>query len=112
MYDVPDDRLRTRIATICEDYGMQRIQYSTFVGPMSRNRQEEAFMKITRRVGTQEANVLLLAVCDKDLALRKHLVIAKEKAAPEPSAEGASTPRAGRTGARRRSASLGEQEGA
>ena len=82
MYDVPDDRLRTRIARICEDYGMQRIQYSTFVGPMNRNRQEEAFMKITRGVGKQEANVLLLAVCDKDLAMRKHLVIANDHGAP------------------------------
>lgn len=111
MYDVPDDRLRTRIATICEDYGLQRIQYSTFVGPMSRNRQEEAFMKISRRVGTQEANVLLLAVCDKDLALRKHLVKVKERPAPEPSAEGGGAPRAGRARAGRRTAHV-EEEGA
>ncbi len=111
MYDVPDDRLRTRIATICEDYGLQRIQYSTFVGPMSRNRQEEAFMKITRRVGTQEANVLLLAICDKDLALRKHLVIAKERPAPEPSAEGGA-PRAAGARVGREAAAHVEEEGA
>ena len=78
MYDVSDDRLRTRIATICEDYGLQRIQYSTFMGPMTRNRQEEAFQKITRRVGGQEANVQLFTVCDKDLATRKQLIVRKE----------------------------------
>lgn len=102
MYDVPDDRLRVRIATICEDYGMQRIQYSTFVGPMSRNRQEEAFMKIARRVGKQEANVLLLAICDKDLAMRKHLVVAKDAAVAEPTVAPEPEPRAGGAGPRRR----------
>lgn len=108
MYDVPDDRLRTRIATICEDYGMQRIQYSTFVGPMSRNRQEEAFLKIKRRVGKQEANVLLLGVCDKDLAMRMHLVVTKDQGdAGPPVAES----RPGQAGQRRRIAQV-EGEGA
>jgi len=75
LYDVPSDSLRTKIATICLDYGLQRIQYSAFMGPMSRNRQEEVFQKITRRIGKREANVRLFGICDKDIQLCKQHVV-------------------------------------
>lgn len=89
VYDVPDDRLRNKIAGICLDYGLHRIQYSTFMGPMSRNRQEEVFQQIIRRVGKREANVQLFALCERDVELRRQLII---------TAEGKSRP-AGRTSA-------------
>lgn len=41
LYDVEDDRARTRVSDACRDYGLQRIQYSCFRGRMSRNRREE-----------------------------------------------------------------------
>jgi CRISPR-associated protein Cas2 len=78
VYDVPDDRLRTKIAAICLDYGLHRIQYSTFMGPMSRNRQEEVFQQIARRVGKREANVQLFALCEKDVEMRRQLIITAE----------------------------------
>jgi CRISPR-associated protein Cas2 len=78
VYDVPDDRLRTKIAAICLDYGLHRIQYSTFMGPMSRNRQEEVFQQITRRVGKREANVQLFALCEKDVEMRRQLIVTDE----------------------------------
>jgi CRISPR-associated protein Cas2 len=78
VYDVPDDRLRTKIAAICLDYGLHRIQYSTFMGPMSRNRQEEVFQQITRRVGKREANVQLFALCEKDVGMRRQLIVTDE----------------------------------
>lgn len=78
VYDVPDDGLRTKIAAICLDYGLHRIQYSTFMGPMSRNRQEEVFQQITRRVGKREANVQLFALCERDVEMRRQLIVTSE----------------------------------
>jgi len=78
VYDVPGDGLRTRIAAIRLDYGLHRIQYSTFMGPMSRNRQEEVFQKISRRVGKREANVQLFTLCEKDVLMRRQLIVSAE----------------------------------
>lgn len=44
LYDISNDRIRTKIATACEDYGLDRIQYSAFYGKLSRNHQEELML--------------------------------------------------------------------
>jgi len=75
IYDIPDDGLRAKIADICLDYGLERIQYSAFFGEMSHNRQGEILQKIRRRIGRKEANVQLFPVCEKDLALRKQVIV-------------------------------------
>jgi CRISPR-associated protein Cas2 len=71
IYDIPDDRLRTKVADICLDYGLERIQFSAFLGELNHNRQEEILQKIRRKVGNNEADVQLFPICEKDLRLRK-----------------------------------------
>ncbi len=75
VYDIPDDRIRTKVADICLDYGLERIQYSAFLGELGHNRQEEILQKIRRRVGKKDANVQVFPICDKDLRLRRELVV-------------------------------------
>ncbi len=75
VYDIPDDKVRTKVADICLDYGLARIQYSAFRGEMNHNRQEEILLKIKRRVGSHEANVLVFPICEKDWALKKELCV-------------------------------------
>lgn len=74
IYDIPSDKLRTKIADICLDYGLERIQYSAFLGELSRNRQEEVMQKIGRKLGKNEGNVQLFPICDKDLRLRMKII--------------------------------------
>jgi len=73
VYDIPDDRVRTRVADICLDYGLQRIQYSAFFGSLNRNLQEELMLKVRRKLGRKAGNVQLFPVCEKDL--QQHLEI-------------------------------------
>ena len=68
LYDIPNDRLRTKVADICLDYGLRRIQYSAFMGQLSSNRQEEFWLKISRLIGTAEANLQLYPLNERDLA--------------------------------------------
>lgn len=75
VYDIPDDRVRLKVADICLDYGLERIQYSTFIGELNHNRQGEILLKIRRKVGKSDANVQLFPVCEKDLRLHKELVV-------------------------------------
>jgi len=74
IYDIPDDKLRARIADICLDYGLDRIQYSAFLGELNHNRQEEILQKIRRQIGKKEANVQLFPICEKDLRLSKKVI--------------------------------------
>lgn len=78
IYDIPDDRIRAKVADICLDYGLERIQYSAFMGKLNHNRQEELLQKIKRKVGKKAANVQLFPICDKDLRLRKTVIITGE----------------------------------
>ncbi len=71
VYDIENDRLRTKIANVCLDYGLKRIQFSSFFGDLSRNRQDEIMQRIGRTLGRHEGNVQLFPICDKDLALRR-----------------------------------------
>ena len=67
IYDIPKDGVRTKVANACLDYGLERIQYSAFQGPLTHNRQEELLQRIRRIVGRHAANVQLVPVCEKDL---------------------------------------------
>ncbi|MBE0481068.1 MAG: CRISPR-associated endonuclease Cas2 [Dehalococcoidia bacterium] len=79
IYDIPDDRLRFKVADICLDYGLERIQYSAFLGELNHNRREELLQKIRRRIGRHEANVQLFPICDKDARLRKEIRVKAEE---------------------------------
>ncbi|MGI8553947.1 MAG: CRISPR-associated endonuclease Cas2 [Dehalococcoidia bacterium] len=67
IYDIPSDRLRTKVATACLDYGLERVQYSAFQGALTRNRQEELLQRIRRIMGPHAVNVQLMPLCEKDL---------------------------------------------
>lgn len=75
VYDIPSDRLRAKVADICLDYGLERIQYSAFLGELNHNRQGELLQKLRRQVGKREANVQLFPICEKDLRLKREIVI-------------------------------------
>lgn len=67
IYDVPDDRTRTRVSEACLDYGLERIQYSAFRGKLTRNKREELFLRLQALVGEQPGKILVQPICEKDL---------------------------------------------
>jgi len=83
VYDIPDDKTRTKIAEICLDYGLLRIQFSAFFGDMNHNHQEEIIQRIKRKLGKKAGNIQLFPICEKDLHLRKKIIRKKQEAAKE-----------------------------
>lgn len=65
VYDIPNDSLRTKVADICLDYGLERIQFSAFLGPLAPSHQEELLMKVKKKAGKKEANVQLFPICER-----------------------------------------------
>lgn len=62
LYDISNDRIRGKVATACEDYGLDRIQFSAFYGQLSRNLQEELMLKIADLLGDEMGRVQLIAI--------------------------------------------------
>ncbi len=73
IYDIPHDGTRQKVANACLDYGLQRIQYSAFVGNLSRAHQRALFQEIRRRVGRQTVNVQLFPLDEKSWEGRRIL---------------------------------------
>ncbi len=71
VYDIVDDNKRTKIADVCIDYGLDRIQYSAFLGNLAPTHQEELMLKIESVLGKLPGNVQLFPVCEKDWAARR-----------------------------------------
>lgn len=71
IYDIVDDKTRTKIADACLDYGLDRVQYSAFCGDITRNLQEELFLKLTDLLGKREGSIQLLPICHKDWQKRQ-----------------------------------------
>lgn len=67
IYDIEDDRLRTRISETCLDYGLQRIQFSAFFGKLNRNRRQELALRLQRELGKESGRIRIIPVCDEDL---------------------------------------------
>ena len=66
IYDIVKDRIRKKIADICLDYGLKRIQYSAFLGDINTTRRRALEDKLTEQLGTSEGKIEILSVCAKD----------------------------------------------
>jgi len=66
IYDIPNDAARTKIADFCLDYGLDRIQYSAFMGDLGSNHQEELMLKIEARLGRAAGKIELFPICKQD----------------------------------------------
>ncbi len=66
IYDIVHDGTRQKIADLCLDYGLDRIQYSAFEGVLKRTHQEELMMKIRKKLGKRTCDIRLIPICDKD----------------------------------------------
>lgn len=66
IYDIPNDRIRTNVADFCLDYGLDRVQYSAFIGDLSANHQEELMLKIEQRLGRAAGRIDLFPICKQD----------------------------------------------
>ena len=71
VYDISHDATRGKVADACLDYGLDRIQFSAFLGDLSSNLQEELMLKLKRQLGRRAGNIQLFPICEKDWRARK-----------------------------------------
>lgn len=73
IYDIEHDGKRAKVADACLDYGLDRVQYSAFVGRLSANYAEELMLEIERILKGGRANVQLIPIADKEWKARMEI---------------------------------------
>jgi len=64
IYDVTDDNLRSLVAETLKDYGLDRIQYSAFIGRLRRDELNSLIVDLKNLIKDLVENVQLYPVCD------------------------------------------------
>jgi CRISPR-associated protein Cas2 len=67
LYDIEDDRIRNRVAEICLDCGLERIQFSAFFGRLTQSRREELTLRVLNEVEGENARVRLMPLTEQCL---------------------------------------------
>ncbi|GHO49670.1 CRISPR-associated endonuclease Cas2 [Ktedonospora formicarum] len=73
IYDITHDGTRSKVADVCLDYGLNRIQYSAFLGELSPAHQRELLLKVHQRLGKHGANIQLFPLDEKAWVGRKSI---------------------------------------
>jgi CRISPR-associated protein Cas2 len=66
IYDVTIDKARSRIAKLCKEAGLYRVQKSVFLGTIARNRLDELTMHIEDLIDEQTDSVYVFPLCQAD----------------------------------------------
>jgi len=74
IFDIPDDKIRNKIGNACKDYGLERIQYSAFLGDINHNRRDELRQRLRRTLGKESGNIQIYPLCEKDLRLKIEII--------------------------------------
>lgn len=68
IYDITEDRLRTKVSEMCKDYGLVRVQYSAFFGELSRNLRGELSRRLKELLKNSErSSVIMFPLSEESL---------------------------------------------
>lgn len=62
-YDITDDKRRTRLAKVVEDY-LTRVQYSVFEGEIDEKHLQEMLKRVRKVIAKEEDSVRVYRLCE------------------------------------------------
>lgn len=66
FYDIPNSRIRLKVANACLDFGLDRTQYSVFEGELTAAHQARLMARVRTLLDGAEGFVLLLPISADD----------------------------------------------
>jgi CRISPR-associated protein Cas2 len=66
IYDIVADRPRGKVAKLCKEAGLYRVQKSVFLGTIERNRLDELSLAIDDHLDTEVDSVYIFPMCQPD----------------------------------------------
>lgn len=79
IYDIVDDKTRSRIAKVCKDKGLYRVQKSAFLGTLNKNQIDELKIMCEDIIDKEVDSVYIFPMCDDDFKKVKLLGQAFDK---------------------------------
>ena len=67
MYDIKDDRARSRIAKACEKKGLYRVQYSVFLGTVEKTELDTLQIQIEENINPENDSVYIFPMSKNEL---------------------------------------------
>ncbi|MEX0813639.1 MAG: CRISPR-associated endonuclease Cas2 [Chitinophagales bacterium] len=59
LYDIEEDRARTKVAKICKQAGLYRVQYSCFLGTLNANERDSLQLEIEELINEEKDKVYI-----------------------------------------------------
>lgn len=79
IYDIAETKIRSKIAKICKDKGLYRVQKSVFLGTLNRNQVDEMSIQFEDLIDAESDSVYIFPMCDADFKKVKLLGQAFDK---------------------------------
>ncbi len=67
MYDIQDDKARSRIAKLCKQSGLYRVQYSVFLGTLNAHEKDTLELQIEELMDEEADSVYIFPMNKKEL---------------------------------------------
>lgn len=67
MYDIEIDKSRSRVAKLCKQAGLYRVQYSVFLGTIDGNQKDTLQLQIERLIDEQTDRVYIFPMSKSEL---------------------------------------------
>jgi len=71
IYDITPDDIRLKVANICKDFGLVRIQKSAFLGMLSGERRKEMRAKLERVMRGVKGNIQIFQIPEPFAEIRE-----------------------------------------
>jgi len=79
IYDITDDKKRTKVAKFCKNYGLYRVQKSAFLGDLNRNQIDEFVLVCKDLTDEEKDSVYVFPMCEEDFKKVKMIGIPFDK---------------------------------
>lgn len=67
MYDIKKDRARTKIAKICQQAGLYRVQYSVFLGTLEKNQFDSIQLQVGELIDEEKDSIYIFPMSKDEL---------------------------------------------
>ncbi len=66
IYDISSDKIRYRVARLCKNAGLYRVQKSVFLGDVESNRMDELHLECEELIDEQTDSLYVFPMCADD----------------------------------------------
>jgi CRISPR-associated protein Cas2 len=67
LYDIEDDKIRNKIAKLCKQAGLYRVQFSVFLGTLDKNKKDGLELEIEELINKEKDSVYIFPMAKSEL---------------------------------------------